>query len=643
MYSDPPLANDFSGCPIDEGMDAARNFPKGPPPLPGHIVNRPVVSHSEDAIPPEKEVVEGAAPLPESKMACSARERLYIRVPSVPASADEAAKTQTEADDSRWMRLKRRLKPFAAVAAARFTGWYRENGHWYLISMAAHAVGLFCLALISLTIPPVIVSLWHEPAPSFDAPDVNNSPPTEITRFEVGDAPLDPTELNAETLMQTKAMPLGRQEARYYDNSPVFEDAGGGIVSIKNEPKLGGLGGLNIKGLPGPGGLGGVGIGVGLGKNPGFGGAGEGFGSRGKGHRDAMLGAFGGTMASERAVGAALNWLHRHQTKQGKWSLDFRHQCKNETCAGSGAFQSDAAATALALLPFLAAGETHKSKGPYKQTVAKGVAWLIKQQRSDGDLSGGCDQPMYAHGMATLTLCELYGMTKDEQIGSAARQGAAFIERAQNESTGGWRYVPQDPSGGDTSVFGWQIMALKSAQLADLPVNSVVFDNAQKWLHSVAKGEHLGLFSYQPYREVTPTMTAVGMLCHQYLGIAPKSPAMLEGKQALLQNLPDNTLGRNTYYWYYATLAMHNFADADWNTWNRKMRRALIETQIKVGCATGSWDPEKPTLDAWGSSGGRLMTTSLSALTLEVYYRYLPLFKTDSLVPQLAKPSNIPE
>jgi hypothetical protein len=131
-------------------------------------------------------------------------------------------------------------------------------------------------------------------------------------------------------------------------------------------------------------------------------------------------------------------------------------------------------------------------------------------------------------------------------------------------------------------------------------------------------------------------MTAVGMLCQQYMGIDPKDPGLLEGKQTLLENLPDNDVGRDTYYWYYATLAMHNFADADWDTWNRKMRRALIETQVKEGCATGSWDPNQPMTDKWSPNGGRLMTTSFSALILEVYYRYLPLFKTDSLIPQPA-------
>ena len=278
--------------------------------------------------------------------------------------------------------------------------------------------------------------------------------------------------------------------------------------------------------------------------------------------------------------------------------LDFRHQCKGGTCSGPGTIQSDSAATAMALLPFLGFGQTHKSKGPYQQCITKGIAWLIHQQRPDGDLAGNAPLPMYSHGIAAITLCEAYGMTHDEHVGLAARRAVAFIERAQNQSTGGWRYEPGDP--GDTSVFGWQIMALKSAQLAGLPVNSFTLDNAQKWLRSVAKGEHMGLYSYQPYREVTPTMTAVGMLCRQYLGIDPKDPGMLEGKRCLLENLPDGKLLPNVYYWYYATMTMHNFIDADWDTWNRQMRRVLIESQDREGCATGSWDPEKPAADMWG-------------------------------------------
>jgi hypothetical protein len=279
----------------------------------------------------------------------------------------------------------------------------------------------------------------------------------------------------------------------------------------------------------------------------------------------------------------------------------------------------------MALLPFLAAGETPKSKGPYRQTVAKALDWLVKQQKPNGDLSGGCEQPLHAHGLATIALCEAYGMTHDEQLGAAAGLGVGYIERAQNEATGGWGPSPGDA--GNTSTFGWQIMALKSAQLAGLPVKASVLPNAERWLRSVAKGEKLGLYANQPSGEATPAMTAVGMFARQLMGAGPKDPALLEAKRYLLANLPDSKLARNSSYWYCGTLALHAFSDADWMTWSRKTRQPLIETQVKQGCAAGSWDPDQPTPDAEGKNGGRLMTTSLSVLSLEVYYRYLPLFR----------------
>ena len=86
---------------------------------------------------------------------------------------------------------------------------------------------------------------------------------------------------------------------------------------------------------------------------------------------------------------------------------------------------------------------------------------------------------------------------------------------------------------------------------------------------------------------------------------------------------------RDVYYWYYASQVMHNQPGPDWDTWKRKMRRALIESQDREGCAAGSWDPYRPATDRWGVQGGRLMMTSLATLTLEVPFRYLPLYKLD--------------
>ena len=168
-------------------------------------------------------------------------------------------------------------------------------------------------------------------------------------------------------------------------------------------------------------------------------------------------------------------------------------------------------------------------------------------------------------------------MTGDKHVGMAAQAAVGFIETAQNRQTGGWRYHPGED--GDTSVVGWQVMALKSAQMAGLNVGrSPASTGRESFSDSVAKGYHGGQFGYQPGEEPTPAMTAVGLLCRQYLGAKRDDPLMVEGSEYLLAHLPERSF-RNLYYWYYATQVMHNINDQPWDVWNRKMRRLLVETQ----------------------------------------------------------------
>ena len=331
------------------------------------------------------------------------------------------------------------------------------------------------------------------------------------------------------------------------------------------------------------------------------------------------------TAAEETAVEWSLDWLTRHQLPDGSWSLKgYTHRCTDATCSGPGIIDADSAATAMGLLPFLAHGET----GKRAQVVSSGLAWLVRHQKPDGDLSAGTERQMYAHALATMALCEAFGMTGDQRVGAAAQAAVDFIAAAQNRQTGGWRYHPGEE--GDTSVMGWQIMALKSAQLAGLKVANPTMESAGKFLGSVAQGPHGGQFAYSPGQPPTPAMTAVGLLCRQDLGAKRDDPLMTDGVNYLLANLPD-AASRNLYYWYYATMVMHNMGDHPWEVWNGKMRWQLVETQNvdPNHCARGSWDPNGPTADPWGGHGGRHMITSLSVLTLEVYYRYLPLYSRD--------------
>ena len=340
----------------------------------------------------------------------------------------------------------------------------------------------------------------------------------------------------------------------------------------------------------------------------------------------------------DRAVAAALDWLARHQGPDGGWSLDYRQRCKDPSCTGVGDSRSEAAAAALGLLPFLAAGQTHQSRGHFQKVVKAALAWLLGHQQPTGDLSAGGSQ-MYSHGLATIALCEAYGMTGDRALRGPAQAALHFIEVGQDPQTGGWWYTHRQP-GGDTSVFGWQVMALKSGLMAQLDVSPASLDRARAWLASVGKGASKGLFSYRPDVAESNTMTAVGLLCTQYLGASRGDPRIVEGTGFLMANLPAAE-ARNVYYWYYAAQVMHNQQGSPWDQWYRRMRRILVQSQAIQGCASGSWDPDRPK-DPWGVQGGRLMMTSLSTLTLEVPNRYLPLYHDMEGGAALADQSIIP-
>lgn len=506
----------------------------------------------------------------------------------------------------RWSRLKSLLSRAKEGLLTRAPPW--------MLSAAAHMVLFIIVALI----PYHVTIRSTTDSATFEAMQRDEVVETPLTRFEVGETPLDPSELTTETLMEWEPQPIV-QTAQFNDDSPIFEERGGGVpggsesgAGLGFDIKSAGLG-------PMLEGSGGVDTGLGTGQFAGRGGSGSGFGLRGSGNREAIAGV---TKASERAVAAALNWIARHQNRDGSWSLDLgnRASCTDGTCTGTGGTSADAAATALAILPFLGAGQTHESKGPYQKNIARGINWLIQHQKPDGDLSGGQHQ-MYSHGLATLALCETYGMTQDSRVGHPAQAALQFIESGQNP-LGGWRYK-HGSSDGDTSVFGWQVMALKSGQMAHLEVDPAKFQQCKSWLQQVGSGYHGGKFSYLPGQGMRPSMTAVGLLAMEYLGAKRSDRAVREAVGVLMDHMPSRE-DPDVYYWYYATLAMHNIPGSEWEIWNKQIRKVLIDTQSKRGCAAGSWNPAD---DAWGAHGGRLMMTSLSALTLEVYYRYLPLYK----------------
>jgi hypothetical protein len=343
----------------------------------------------------------------------------------------------------------------------------------------------------------------------------------------------------------------------------------------------------------------------------------------------------GATGQTEAAVKAALRWLGSAQSADGHW--DARKYGSGRETKTDGHFRdgagtaADTGITGLALLAFLASGHTHR-EGPYAENVYRGLRYLLESQAPDGNLGGRATtfEFMYCHGISTFALSEALGMSGDEALREPLRRALAYTIAAQDPTTGGWRYRPGDP--GDTSQLGWQFMALKSAELAGLPTPETTRNGIMKFLGSVAGGQQGGLASYRPKEQYTRTMTAEAIACWQFLGMRRDHPAGREAGDFLLEQLPGQGTD-NVYYWYYATLTMYQLGGIHWTRWNEALRSKLVDAQRTDGQLAGSWDPDS----MWGGYGGRIFSTSLSTLCLEIYYRFLPLYREAALDEEQAR------
>ncbi len=336
--------------------------------------------------------------------------------------------------------------------------------------------------------------------------------------------------------------------------------------------------------------------------------------------KQSLLEQRGGNAQSEQAVARGLRWLAAHQHTDGSWRFDHtKGPCKG-LCRNPGAETSTTAATGLALLPFLGAGNTHQS-GEYQDVVQRGLYYLSTRAvvTPHGiDLQEGT---MYAQALATIALCESYGMTRDPQLRELAQRSLQFVIYAQDRKGGGWRYTPGEP--GDTTVTGWQFMALKSGQLAGLEVSTPAVALASHFLDSVQteEGAQYGYMTPVPRRSTT----AIGLLCRMYLGWNRQRPALVRGIEYLGQWGPSD---EEIYYNYYAAQALCHYDGPVWKQFNRRLRDHLIATQATTGHEAGSWFFGK---DPGAEKGGRLYGTALAVMTLEVYYRFMPLYDRRSV------------
>jgi len=337
----------------------------------------------------------------------------------------------------------------------------------------------------------------------------------------------------------------------------------------------------------------------------------------------------GKTRKTYSAVGDALAWLARQQYQDGGWDFRDGNDRDKPKDADSGQWRSRTGATGLVLIPFLAAGQTHKTRGPYQKTIAAGLQYLLRRADEHARTErGGVDVvdlrgeggDLTRHAVATMALCEIYGMTGDEDVGKRAQMAVNFIAARQDRRTGGWAAkAGQKPA---MSVTAWQVVAMKSGVLAGLHVDSAVFRAARGFLQDLQSEGGAAYGETGPGRE--PAATAMGLLCRQYLGANRSDPAIQRGIEFLGARGPSKS---DLIYNDFATRFLHNASGMDWDRWNRANRPMLISLQTREGPEEGSWWIAG---EVHAAGGGRLYQTAIVAATLEVYYRYLPLFKVDT-------------
>ena len=316
----------------------------------------------------------------------------------------------------------------------------------------------------------------------------------------------------------------------------------------------------------------------------------------------------GGSDATERAIRMGLDWFTNNQEAAGHWEMSKHGSQSRYNTAGVG----------LALLCYYGWGIKHKDNSRHARAQNKALQWLIKQQKEDGDLRGNQGGRMYCHGIAAIALCEAYGLTEDPQLKGPAERAIKFILNAQHDE-GGWRYKPKEK--GDLSVTGWQYMAMHSARMADLKVPEAAFTKARQFFGTVAGGKNGGRYGYTGRGNGPPAMTATGMFMRQ-LDLSPPTAAnqMESADYIKAHMLKANRV--DFYYDYYATLALYQHQGPIWKEWNKNLKEIYVANQVANGAQKGSWEPKGQHV----GQGGRVLATGLAVLSLEVYYRLLPMY-----------------
>jgi hypothetical protein len=331
---------------------------------------------------------------------------------------------------------------------------------------------------------------------------------------------------------------------------------------------------------------------------------------------------YGMPKGTDKDIIAGLRWLKKIQNKEtGGW----------EPAKYNGARSADAGVSGLALLAFLGFGCTDKRPHEFASTVDRAIKYLIDRQKKHGGEDAGkkrgwFGQRMYSQGICTMALAEAYAMTGRKDCERAAQAGLDYI-LARQPSYGSFGYSGE---GNDVSVTGFQLQALKSAYIAGLKVPKTAKDRAKKFLSICMHKPNGGV----PYRinvaksgqgsgGLRPSMTAATLTGRLFLGAKNRDPDCIKQADFLTRKDTHITIAKtasNFYTIYYLSLSMFNMGGKYWKSWNNAFNKPLRAKQVKSGPDKGCWKSK--------GHGGDIFGTTMACLSLEVYFRYLPTYKS---------------
>jgi hypothetical protein len=313
----------------------------------------------------------------------------------------------------------------------------------------------------------------------------------------------------------------------------------------------------------------------------------------------------------EESIDRALDHLSKAQDREGSWSAGYRGR--------------NPAITALGVMAFMSAGHI-PGEGRYGDIVRNGIEYVLKSQQPNGLIASEGHYEMYQHGICTLMLAEVVGMTDGklaDQIRIKLEKAVQIILKAQRQSgyhRGGWRYRIQGDDA-DISVTGWQIMALRAAKNVGCDVPPERIDQAVEYIKK-CHDPYTGGYRYLPGAQLTLACTGTSVLALELCGKDyHRSPTSLKAGSYLLKN--ELSRSRPHYYYgiYYCSQAMFQLGDNYWLSFRQKLHEQLFANQNSNGSWTGRVSDDM--------QFGPNYCTSMAVLALTVEYRFLPIYQRD--------------